>query len=140
MQNDVQNTAGFAGLNHVGGEVVEDLGIELHGVGQSGAAFDRGTHAGQRLLESRVLLVGGQNFQTLHQGKTGVDHDRELPEENGDVLGLDFARAEGRHDKFFALFPDGAWRDALAPQLAGQHLFVGRSPLAADFLTGLILP
>ena len=40
--------------------------------------------------------------------------------------------AEGRHGKFFALFPDGSRRDALAPQLAGQHLFVGRSPLAAD--------
>ena len=27
LQNDVENTAGFAGLNHVGGEVVENLGI-----------------------------------------------------------------------------------------------------------------
>ena len=90
LQDDVQNTAGFAGFNHVGGQVVEDLGIELHGVGQSGAAFHRGAHAGQRLLEGRVLLVGGQNFQTLHQGKAGVDHDRELPKEDGNVLGLDF--------------------------------------------------
>ena len=52
-------------------------------------------------------------------------------------LVLTLLDAEGRHDKFFALFPDGARRDALAPQLAGQRLFVDCSPLAADFLTGL---
>ncbi len=82
----------------------------------------RGPHAGQRLLEGRVLLVGGQNFETLHQRKSGVDHDRELPEEDGDVLGLDLAGAESRHDEFLALFPDRARRDALAPQLGREHL------------------
>ena len=46
---------------------------------------------------------------------------------------------KARHGKFFALFPDGSWRDAFAPQLAGQRLFVDRSPLATDLLTGLIL-
>ena len=87
----------------------------------------------KRLLESRVLLVCRQNFQTLHQRQAGVDHDRELAEENRDVLGLDLAGAERRHDKFLALFPDGARRDAFAPQLAGQRLLVGSNPLAGDF-------
>src|SRR5580693_3300891 len=27
LQDDIENTAGFASLNHVGGEVVEDVGI-----------------------------------------------------------------------------------------------------------------
>src|SRR5207237_961412 len=67
LQNDVENTAGFTSLNHVGGEIVEHLGMLAHGIGQGGAAFYRGPHSDQRLLECRVLLVRTQNFQTLHQ-------------------------------------------------------------------------
>ncbi len=109
------------------------MGYRLHGIGQGGAAFDRGAHSGQRFLKSRVLLVGRQNLQTLHQRQAGVDHDRELAEENGNVLGLDLVHAEAGHDKFLAFFPDGSRRDALAPQLAGQGLLVDRGALAADF-------
>ena len=106
------------------------IGILPHGVGQSRAAFDGGPHAGQRLLKGRVFLVGRQNFQALHQRQSGIDHDRELAEEDRDVLGLDLARAEGGHDKFLALFANGAGGDALAPQRLRQRLFVGamRSP------------
>ena len=59
----------------------------------------------KRLLEGRVLLVGRQNFQTLHQRQAGVDHDRELPEENGNVLGLDLADAEGSAWQILCPFP-----------------------------------
>ena len=52
-------------------------------------------------------------------------------------LVLTLSDAEGRQGEFLALLPDGSGRDAFAPQLAGQRLFVGRSPLAADLLTGL---
>ncbi len=53
LENGVQNTAGFASFDHVGGEVVEDLGIGAQGIGQSRAAFDRGTDAEQSLFEVR---------------------------------------------------------------------------------------
>ncbi len=139
LQDDVENTAGFTGFDHVGGQIIEDLGVLAHGVGQGGATFDRGAHARQRLLERWVLLVGGQNLQTLHQRQAGVDHDRELAEEDGNVLDLDLAGAEGRHDKFLALFADGAGSDALAAQLRGQGLFVGGNALAADLFAGLVL-
>ncbi len=119
LQNDVENTAGFARFNHVGGEVVEDVGILAHGIGQRRAAFYRGADAGQRLLEGLVFLVRRQDFQTLHQRQSGIDHDRELAEENRDVLDLDLARSEGGHDKLFALFPDRTRCNALAPQLPG---------------------
>src|SRR5712692_1888865 len=51
--------------------------------------------------------------------KAGFDHHRELAEEDGNLLGLDFARAESRQGKLLPLFPDGARRDAFAAQLAG---------------------
>ena len=67
LQNDVENTAGFAGLDHVGGQVVEDHRELAHGVGQRRAAFNRGPDAEQRFLESGILLVGAENLQALHQ-------------------------------------------------------------------------
>ena len=94
LENDVENTAGFARLDHVGGQVVEDDGIVAHGIGQRGAAFDGGPHAEQRLLKSRILLVGAENFQALHQRQAGIDHDGELAEEDGHFLDLDLAAAE----------------------------------------------
>jgi hypothetical protein len=139
LQNDVENTASFTGFDHVGSQVIENLRITLHRVSEGSAAFDRGPHSGQGLLERRVFLIGCQNFETLHQRKASVDHDRELPEENGNVLGLDATGSESWHDKLFAFFPDRARRNALAPQLGREHLFVGSSPLAADFLSGRVL-
>ena len=73
-----------------------------------------------------------QNFQTLHQRQSGIDHDGKLAEENRDVLGLDLAAAEGRQDEFLALFPDRAWRDALAAQLRASASLLGAVALAAE--------
>ena len=139
LQNDVQNTAGFAGLDHVGGQVVEDDWILAHGVGQRGAAFHRSADAGQRLLERRVFLVRRQNFQTLHQRQAGIDHDRELAKEDRDVLGPDLAGSERGHDKFFALFADGTRCNALAPQCLLQSLLVRCYSLSGNFLSGGVL-
>ncbi len=35
LENGVKNTASFASFDHVGGEIVEDLGVGSQGVGQS---------------------------------------------------------------------------------------------------------
>ncbi len=139
LQNDVENTAGFTRLDHVGGEVIEDHRELPHGIGQRRAAFYGGADAGQRLLEGWVFLVGRQDFQTLHQRQAGIDHDRELAKENRDVLDLDLARSESGHGKFFALFPDSTRRYALAPQCLLQSLFVWCYALSGDFLSGGVL-
>ncbi len=139
MQNDVENTAGFTSLDHIGREIVKDNGILAHGVGQRGAAFHRGPHPSQNLLERLIFLVRGQDFQTLHQRQPGIDHDRELAKEDRNVLGLNLARAERGHGKFFAFFANGTGRDALAPQRLRQRLLVGCHPLAGYFLPGCVL-
>src|SRR5205085_12360453 len=89
LQNDVENTAGFAGFDLVCSQSVECLWILPHGIRQGGSAFYGGAYAGKRLLESGVLLVGCENLKTLHQGKSSVNHYRELAEEDRNVLGLD---------------------------------------------------
>src|SRR5580698_4068232 len=78
-------------------------------------------------------------FQTLHQRQAGIDHDRELAEENRDVLDLDLARTKRGHGEFLALFADRTRYDALAAQRLLQRLFVGRHPLAIYFLSGSVL-
>ena len=90
-------------------------------------------NAVERFLEALRFLVRGEDLEALHQGQAGIDHDRELPEENGDVLGLDLATAaKGRQREFFALFLDGHGLNAFAPQrlLARVCLFSAlRSPV-----------
>ena len=135
LQNDVENTAGFAGFDHVGGEVIEDDRVLPHCVGQCRAAFHRGPHAGQRLLKRLVFLVGRQDFQTLHQGQAGIDHDRELAKEDRDVLGLDLCRTECGHREFFALFANGARRNAIAAQRLRQRLLIGGDTLSGNLLS-----
>src|SRR5581483_5817432 len=117
LQDGVENTAGFARVDHVDHKVVEDLGIAAHGVAQGRAAFHGGADAGERLLEGLGFLVGGQDFKALHEGQAGVDHDRELPEENGNVLGLDFAAASQHgQSELLAFLLDGDRLDAFAAQ------------------------
>src|SRR5581483_6110763 len=91
LQDDVENTAGFAGFDHVRGEVVENDRILTHGIGQRGAAFNGGPDTGEGFLEGGIFLIGRQNFQTLDQRQASVDHDGELAEEDRNVLGLDRA-------------------------------------------------
>jgi hypothetical protein len=109
--------------------------ILAHGIGQRGAAFDGGADAEQRFLKGRVLLVGAENLQALHQRQAGVDHDRELAEEHRHFLDLDLAAAERGHGKFLALLPDGAGRDAFLAELGRQSIFVGGDALSLNFLT-----
>src|SRR6185312_12523635 len=103
-----------------------------HGVGQRGTAFHRGANASEAFLEEQVLLVGGQNLQTLHQWKSSVNHDGELAEEDGNVLDGHFARAQLGQGKFFAFLLDGAGRDALTPQLHGYGSFAIAQPFPGN--------
>src|SRR5208282_3022034 len=117
LQDDVENTAGLAGLDHVGRQVVEDDWILTHGIGQRGTTFDGGPDTEQRFLKAGVLLVGAENLQALHQRQAGVNHDRELAEEHSNFLDFNLAAAKGGQGKLLALFPDGTGRDAFPPEL-----------------------
>jgi hypothetical protein len=134
LENDVEDTAGLTGLDHVGRQVIEDDGKLAHGIGQRGATFDRGPHPEQGFLKGGVLLVGAQNLQALHQRQAGVNHDGELAEEHRHFLDLDLAAAKSGQRKFLALLPDTARRDALLPKLRGQSVLGGGDALALNFL------
>src|SRR5205809_5824845 len=45
-------------------------------------SFDLRARPRQDLLKELILLLAGQNFETLDEWQTGVDHDRELTREN----------------------------------------------------------
>ena len=68
LKDDVENTAGFASVDHVDGEFVKDFGVGAHGLGESCAAFDGGADTKQSLFKGCIELVDTENFQTLHQG------------------------------------------------------------------------
>src|SRR6266481_6232903 len=133
LQNGVENTARLPRLHHVAVERVKHLRILFHRRGQVAATFNRGARSRQHLLKQFVLLLAGQNFQALHQRKTGFGHHRELAGEHREFLGAD-AAAERGHVEFLALFGHLRRRDLLAPQqtlqlrLAGSRHFPGNGP------------
>jgi len=74
-------------------------------------------HLSQHGLEERVLLLLGQDVDTLHERKTGVDHHRELACEHGKLFGSDLlssAQLRDRNDASF--FRRLRHYDLLAPQ------------------------
>ena len=105
-------------------EVVEDGRVLAHGVGQGRAALHRSPDAIQRLLESGILLVCSQDLETLHERQSGIDHDRELPEKDGDVFGLDLAGAKSRKRELFPLFRDHGHGDLLLSEHRDGGVFV----------------
>ena len=110
-----------------------------HGIRQGRATFNRGTNAGECFLKGRAVLIGCQDLQALYQWKPGINHDRELAEEDGNVLCFYGSRSKCGHHEFFALFADSGRVDLLAPQLRGQYLFVDGDTLSGNFFSGRIL-
>ena len=101
LQNGVENTARLAGRDHVAEQRVEHFRVALHRLGQRHAAFDVGAGLQNDLREVLVLLLVAENVEALHERQAGVDHDRELPREDGEVLrrhalGLELARLRDR--------------------------------------------
>src|SRR5437667_110985 len=66
------------------------------------ASFDLRARPRQDLLKELILLLAGQNFETLDEWQTGVDHDRELTRENRQLFSID-ASAKGRNVEFLPL-------------------------------------
>src|SRR5262249_21713772 len=74
------------------------------------------------LREVLVLLLAAQDLQALHEGQAGVDHDRELAREDGQVLRGD-AAPELRERYLLALLLDRRDQDLVAAQ-EGHHRFL----------------
>ena len=94
LENRVEDTARLAGRHHVDVEGVERLGVPAHRVGQRRAALDLAPGREDRLREALVRLLPAEDVETLHQRQAGVDHDRELAGEDGQVLGRDLPGPE----------------------------------------------
>src|SRR5262249_58214280 len=78
-------------LQHVGEQVVEDLGVLPERLGEGRAALDlAGDLAGDVAQNLRVALLG-EDGETLRDRETGVHHRGELPRVDRQVLVLDLA-------------------------------------------------
>ncbi len=98
LEDGVEDAARLTGRDHVGVERVEDLRVPLHRIGERRAALDVGPRLEDDLREVLVLLLVAEDVEALHQRQAGVDHDGELPREDGQVLRVDAAalRLAGR--------------------------------------------
>jgi hypothetical protein len=141
LQDGVEDTARLARRDHVDEEVVEGLGMLAHGVRERGAAF----HVHARLLEDLgeglVLLLAAQDLEALDERETGVDHDRELAHEDGQVLGGHAASELGK-DHLLPLLLHGRDQDLVPPQERHHGFLVLRRALARHRLAvaGLAFP
>ena len=61
----------------------------LHRVGERYSALDVRARRQNRLGEILVFFLIAENLEALHQRQARVDHDRELPHEDGEVLRID---------------------------------------------------
>ena len=59
----------------------------LHRIGQRRAAFDVAARLQNDARRSSCPLPGAENLEALHERQAGVDHHRELPREDREVLG-----------------------------------------------------
>jgi hypothetical protein len=100
LEDDVEDTAGLAGGDHVGVEVVERLRVLPQRVRERGTGLHVLAHLEEDLLEDAVVLLRAEDLQALHERQAGVDHDRELPGEDGDLLAGDPSAHLGRANSF----------------------------------------
>jgi len=75
------------------------------------------------LGEGLVLLLAAQDLETLHEGKAGVDHHRELPGEDRQILG-GHAAAELRQRDLSPLLLDRRDQDLVAAQQCHDRFLV----------------
>jgi hypothetical protein len=87
LENPVQDATSLAGSDHVGIQRVEHFRVLLHGVGQRRPGLDIRAHLKDDGGKGLVLFLAAEDFETLHQWQTRVDHDGELSGEHGKALG-----------------------------------------------------
>lgn len=113
LQNGVQNTAGLARLDHVGIEIVKNLGIFAKRTGESRATFNRPANSDQHLDKRLVLLLAGEDLKALNQGKAGINHDGKLAGEECQLFGAHLPPNFRFGDGDFAFHSDAGWYNLL---------------------------
>ena len=133
LQDQIEHTARFTGFDHVRVKRVENFRVFFER-GEKGRAFlDILPDLPQHVLEKDVLLLFGQNVDTLHERQTRVDHHRKLAREYGQLLGLDlFAAAELGYRDLAAFFLGLRHDDLLAAKQGTQLVLVGGFLFAGD--------
>ncbi len=136
LEDEVEDAAGLAGLDHVDEELVEDFGVARHGRRQRRAFLDVLARLRQDHREVLALLLLREDFEALHERQARVNHHRELPREDRQLLGLDLLApaADLRHRDLAPLLLDGGEHHLLAPQELAQKLSALRHALADDHL------
>ena len=113
----------ITGLDEVGEQLVEDLGVAPERVAERGALLDRVLDVAQDAREDPVRLLAREDLEALDQREPRIDHRRELTDELDDVLRVD-ARAERDLDR--EVSPDLHRAELLRSQPRLDRRFVGR--------------
>src|ERR1019366_5822946 len=133
IEQRLQNTAGFAGLDQVAVERVEIERVLAERGREAGTGLDVGADVGQQARHARIGAAAGDDVEGLDQGYAGAHHGRQLAREDGDVLLLD--RLAAAHAALLHL----VHHHALAAQAGAHHGFAAGAHLAADGLAVLVL-
>jgi hypothetical protein len=136
LEDEVEDAARLARLDHVDEELVEDLRVAGHRRGERRALLHVLPRLRQHHREVLVVLLLREDFEALDERQARVDHHRELAREDGEVFGLDLLApaAELRDGDLAPLLLDGGEHDLLAPQELAQHVAAVGHPLADDHL------
>src|SRR5690606_35700729 len=97
-QDDIENTAGFAGADHVDVEPRKVFGMAGERFGQGLASLDLLKNILDDGAECRLGGELGGNSQAPVQGETGADQSREFFGEEEDILASDPLQADPRQD------------------------------------------
>ncbi len=102
--------------------------MPAHRIGEVETALHVLPGRGDDLGEVGVLLLRAQDFEALDQRKSGVDHDGELPDEDGQQFRGN--RLAGGLGAALLLLRDGGDGDAFLAQPRGHFIGVGSDALA----------
>src|SRR5207249_3093251 len=150
------NPASAARMNNKD-ELVDRRGELPERVGEDRATVDLVRDARRGLTQRFRVAVLAQDGETLRERQTGVDHRRELPGVDGDVLVADPAperlgEGEGESTRFGLLLLHGGGDDTSRPelghgrhaigglQLTGHRTGAGPSPIGIDRHRVLLAP
>jgi hypothetical protein len=136
LEDEVEDAAGLAGLDHVDEELVEDFRVARHGRRQRRAFLHVLSRLRQDDCEVLALLLLREDFEALDERQAGVNHHGELAREDGKLLGLHLLApaADLRHRDLAPLLLDRGEHHLLAPQELAQKLAAVGRALADDHL------
>ena len=97
VQDRVEDAAHLAGVDQVHEQLVEDLRVALERIAEGRAVLDRVLDVLEDRVERLVVALAREDVEALHQRQAGVDHGRELADEDDQLLGRD-RRAEAELD------------------------------------------